>query len=312
MSYSQFIILIYLLYTFYIGRKTNMELLQLKYFCTAVQEGSINAAARKLRMTQPPVSIQIKLLEKELGCILLERGNRSLKLTDEGKILYERAVRVLSMTESAGVAVSDCHNSNSGTLRIGVVSSLSEMAANLWFKGFSETHANVNYELTEGTTYEMIDLLTNRVLDVVLIRTPFSARGLNCYSLAQKKMIVTGTEKFMTGFGREITVQQVSTLPLIMYRRWSGIIDREFAAKGYKPRLVCLADDARTCVSWAKAGLGAAVVPSDMKKSGLPRNLLTSEIIGIKPGAAPTIAVNEGGCDTKIGREFVQYFKSLG
>lgn len=52
-----------------------MDLKQLSYFVTVIQEGTISGAARKLHLTQPPLSAQMKLLEEEAGCLLFERGS---------------------------------------------------------------------------------------------------------------------------------------------------------------------------------------------------------------------------------------------
>lgn len=74
-----------------------MDLKQLKYFVTVAEEGTISAAAKKLFMSQPPLSIQMKLLEQELGCPLFERGQKHIRLTDTGKLLYDRAQNILKM-----------------------------------------------------------------------------------------------------------------------------------------------------------------------------------------------------------------------
>ena len=63
-----------------------MEMKQLKYFVTIAQEGTFSAAAKKLHMTQPPLSYQIQLLEEELRVSLLNRGARKTELTDAGKV----------------------------------------------------------------------------------------------------------------------------------------------------------------------------------------------------------------------------------
>lgn len=61
-----------------------MDIRQLKYFLTIAEEGQITSAARKLQMAQPPLSQQLKQLEEELGVKLVERGPRSIQLTDAG------------------------------------------------------------------------------------------------------------------------------------------------------------------------------------------------------------------------------------
>ena len=62
-----------------------MELRQLSYFTTIVNEGNISQAAKKLNISQPPLSHQMKLLEAELGVTLFERGSRRIRLTPAGK-----------------------------------------------------------------------------------------------------------------------------------------------------------------------------------------------------------------------------------
>lgn len=286
-----------------------MELLQLTYYTAVVEAGTINGGAKKLGMTQPPVSTQIRLLEKELGCTLFERGSRQIRLTEEGRLFYERAVRILRMTQSAAAAVADGCRAEKGTLRVGVVSSLADLAAEKWFRGFARLYPLVNYEVTEGSTYELLDKLQNRLLDVALVRTPFSARGFTCFHLAPEDMMVMGTGELLSSLPEAVTLKEAASLPLVLYRRWAEVLDRAFAAQGCKPRVLCVADDARTCVAWAAAGLGAAVVPADMMAVSAAADLTARPLRGLVPAAETTLAMNEGGCDTAVGRAFAAYFK---
>ena len=75
-----------------------MDLKRLYYFVTVVNEGNISHAAKKLHMSQPPLSTQMRLLEKELSCTLFERGSRQIRLTEAGKLLYERALTMLELS----------------------------------------------------------------------------------------------------------------------------------------------------------------------------------------------------------------------
>lgn len=287
-----------------------MELLQMKYYKAVVEAGSINGAAKVLRMTQPPVSMQIRLLEKELGCTLFARGNRKIKLTEEGKIFYDYVVRILNMTESATTSVLDCHTANMGTLHIGVVSSIAELAVQRWFKGFSQKYPLVNYEIYEGDSYGILEKLKTRVIDVAIIRRPFSARGVLTYSLAPQSLLAIGTKTYLQAWPEQITIKQLEALPLIVYRRWANILDNAFAVKGYSPRIICVAEDVRTCMSWAAAGLGVAIAPRDIWQSEPRKNLMVSTIKGLTPMAETTLVLNENGCDTAVGRAFAEYFRA--
>lgn len=101
-----------------------MELKQLSYFVAVAEEGSITAAARRLYISQPPLSTQMKLLEQELGCQLFERGRSAIRLTEQGAILYRHALTLLEISRAARDEVLSSTGEVRGTLRLGVVSSV--------------------------------------------------------------------------------------------------------------------------------------------------------------------------------------------
>lgn len=89
-----------------------MDLKQLQYFVTAADEGSISAAARRLYVTQPPVSVQIRQLEKEMGGPLFVRGGRVLELTDAGRALYRHASLLLSLSRVVRKMCAPCRQAS--------------------------------------------------------------------------------------------------------------------------------------------------------------------------------------------------------
>ena len=76
-----------------------MELKQMKYFKTIVEEGTITQAARVLHISQPPLSMQLKAIEEELDTILIERGHRHITLTPAGHLFYRRCNQKLNLYE---------------------------------------------------------------------------------------------------------------------------------------------------------------------------------------------------------------------
>ena len=101
-----------------------MDLKQLHYFVTVADEGSISGGAKKLFLSQPPLSIQLKSLEEELGCILFERGPRNITLTElpaflKGPFLNEKKENLVSKdlaerVDTKAVTVFDKASSLSG------------------------------------------------------------------------------------------------------------------------------------------------------------------------------------------------------
>ena len=76
-----------------------MDLRALHYFAVVAEELNITRASERLNMSQPPLSVQIKGLEEELGVQLFIRGKRHLTITDAGTHLYRRARQILELSE---------------------------------------------------------------------------------------------------------------------------------------------------------------------------------------------------------------------
>lgn len=82
-----------------------MELRQLEYFRVIAETESIHEAARRLNMSQPPLSYQLKQLEAELNVTLFERTRQGVRLTEAGKLLYDRSANLLEYVKSTELEV---------------------------------------------------------------------------------------------------------------------------------------------------------------------------------------------------------------
>jgi DNA-binding transcriptional LysR family regulator len=100
-----------------------MELRQLQYFVAVAEERHFGRAAQRLRMSQPPLSIQIKGLEAELGVRLLNRNTRQVTLTDAGSTFLERARTILGALKEAQDAARGAEHGTQGQLHVGFISS---------------------------------------------------------------------------------------------------------------------------------------------------------------------------------------------
>ena len=222
-----------------------MDFRQLLYFVTAVEEGSISAAARKLFLSQPPVTAQIKALEEELGCTLLVRGARAVRMTEEGRLLYDRAKAMLALRESAAEEIAGRVRSGGGTLRLGVVSSVAGTLLPGWLAAFHREKPRVVYELSEENTYHLLDMLRSGLLEVALVRTPFAAEGLEALPLQVEELVAAGRREHLPP-GGEVALEDLAQRPLLLYRRWEHIALRLFAERGLTSRLLLKGDGANT------------------------------------------------------------------
>lgn len=239
-----------------------MDLKQLQYFVYAADEGSISAAARKLFMTQPPLSVQILALEKELDCALFERGHHRLRLTEAGRTLYQHAVTLLSLSRVAEEDVRATQTGNHGVLRLGMVSSVGSTPVCEWLCGFAKLYPHINYELFEANTYELLEKLRAHLLQVAVVRRPFpDDEDLCCVPLSTEPLIAfIPPDLFEPDIA--LTWGSIARFPLILYRRWETIVRKKIEERSLTCAIRCLCDDARTAILLAERGLGVCIAPA--------------------------------------------------
>lgn len=143
-----------------------MELRQLKHFLTVGETGSITAAAKKLRLTQPALSRQIKALEEELDTALLERGAHSIALTPAGEVLLGEARKLLKLSDAMIEKVKA--TAAGEPLRVGYAPSLAGGFLSLAISRFTQFHPRVRVSLCDWSSAEMRSGLESGKLDLIV------------------------------------------------------------------------------------------------------------------------------------------------
>ena len=237
-----------------------MEIRQLEYFRKIAETGSINAAAKLLNMSQPPLSYQLKLLEEELGVRLFDRSRQGVSLTEAGKLLYQRSGELLQFADSAKFEVTQTGRRQ--VLRLGMTSTtvgpiLPKIAA------FTKAHPDVSFEVHDGSTFSMMDLLLRGILDVSVVRTPVQLDKVAHTVLCEEPMIAVSCPGSTES--EDIRLTALTQVPLILYRRYERFILNAFHAQNLEPNVLCVCDDARDAMQWAEQGLATAIFPQSME-----------------------------------------------
>lgn len=175
-----------------------MDIRTLQYFVTIVECGNFSIAAKKLHMTQPPLSKQIQNLESELDVLLMERGPRNITLTDAGKKLYEYAQSMIALSNIATQDIRDFSSGQKGQLRIGCASSCSSLLLSVIAKEFSIKYPDITYQIFEKNTFELIELLDQNIIEVALLRSPFpDHESLQSEIIMKERFVAVASSKFV-------------------------------------------------------------------------------------------------------------------
>ncbi|XVQ06993.1 LysR family transcriptional regulator [Spirillospora sp. CA-255316] len=154
-----------------------MELRRFRYFVAVVEQGGFTRAAAMLPMSQPALSQQIRILEREIGVPLLERGPGGATPTPAGIAFYERIRDVLAAVEAAKAAAHRAA-AEAETLRVGLAHPLPAEVHVLVIGAFREAYPHVHTTWHELTLATFDRPLLDGEVDVALIRTPLDSELL--------------------------------------------------------------------------------------------------------------------------------------
>jgi len=143
-----------------------------------------------------------------------------------------------------------------------------------YFLRFHKKYEKIKYEIYEGITPEIINLLKSGVIEIGIVRTPFESTGLNTIYMKSEPMIAAyNTDYDLDSLQNTISIRELEKKPLIIYRRFKDVVLTAFQREEINPDILCINDDSRTSLLWANAGLGIAIVPMSSKGLVMANNL---------------------------------------
>ena len=146
-----------------------MEIRTLRYFLAVAREENMTRAAEILHVTQPTLSKQLKSLEEELGKKLFTRHSFSIKLTDEGILLRDRAEDLVQMADKIEQEFLSLDDITGGELYFGLAESYQIKYLARAIKVFKEQYPSLHYHITSGDTEQIADKLDKGLLDFLVL-----------------------------------------------------------------------------------------------------------------------------------------------
>lgn len=278
-----------------------MDIRQMKYFKTIVEAGTISKAAKKLHMAQPPLSMQLKQLEDELGVVLLKRGNKQVELTDAGNRFYKRCLQILDLTE---LTKSELNQDYYNVLKIGITSSNSGFIQNKAVQAFILNHPEIHYSINEGSTYQILDLLLSHSIDIGIVRTPFDTSQVNTIYLNNEPMIAIGKDKYFKDDSNHL--KDFKDIPLIIHQRYLPFINDYCLDKQIQIKVKVTCDDGRTSLIWANSGIGVAIVPYNILNISFTNNLTYKVLLDDNLATSTVLITRKNESLSPIIKEFIE------
>ena len=252
-----------------------MELRQLRYVLVVADELHFGRAAERLHITQPPLTVAVKGLERELGVQLFDRTTRRVTLTAAGEAFRDRARAAVAELDAAAGDVADVAAGKSGKVKVGFVSSASYTTVPEALRAFRLHRPRVDLVLHPLTSGEQIEQLLDGDLDVGLVRDPGDVPGLHLELLSTEDLVAVIPENHPLARQEEIRPEDLQGEPMILfpYRLMPGFVSRVlrlFEPLAVPPAVVQQAIHQETVLGLVAAGLGMSVLPESVERFQMP------------------------------------------
>lgn len=245
-----------------------MELRHMRYFVVLAEELNFSRAAERLHISQPPLSRQIRELEQEIGARLFHRTKRQVELTPAGKVFLNKAYQILDQVEQASLSTRMSSTGMAGELRIGFTSVVQDLIPTL--QRYRKQFPQVGINLRHMTSYQQIEALHERQLDVAVITIPVGSNKIDVLPLKKWPLQLVLPEHHPLATRTKVHLADLRQETFIMTPKSTGhlfydLVMSVFEQAGFTPHITIQAHDMQTVMALVAGGMGVTLSPSPIE-----------------------------------------------
>lgn len=235
---------------------------QLEIFAEVAKQLSITKAAEALRMTQPAVSIQMKLLEQRCGIALTEIIGKKVYLTDAGRDLYETYQEIISRLDYIESSFKQRQGKYKGSLRISIVTTAQYFIPNLLGK-FHKHYPDVDIKLSVTNREAVIERLKRNEDDLVILSQIPKQLAIKKEPILYDKLVVVAHPKHPIAKEKSIRLKEILEEPLLIREKGSGTrmaMEKVFTQAKLKPNIIMELGSGEAIKQAAMSGMGVSLL----------------------------------------------------
>jgi DNA-binding transcriptional LysR family regulator len=245
---------------------------QLLAFMAVAKTLHFGRAAQQLRVSQPPLSQQVRQFEQWVGTPLLERSTRAVRLTAAGLSLYDAMARLMDEGETAVATAQRIAAGEAGALRLGFTPTAAYRLVPAAVGRYRAAHPAIHLALTEGTSAVLLDALEHGRIDVALMRWHDEMPDADlCFDkIDSEALVVALPAGHALARRRRIPIRLLDGIDLIGFARASSqyfhtLLAELFARNAVAPKQV-MESVLPTILALVEAGIGVAIVPASVRE----------------------------------------------
>ncbi len=256
-----------------------MEISQLEFFVSVVEERGFSKAAERVFRTQPAVSIAIRRLEEEIGTPLFERSQKSPVLTDAGQLLYDYARRILILRDQALEVVGELQTLKRGRVRIGANESTSLYLLPHLILDYRAKYPDVMVEISRHTSDRLPREVLDRNVDFALLANEPVDSQLENFPVLRDPLVLIVYPEHPLATCKSVTIEELGSEAFLAHNVKTGSrrkVMETFAAHHTPLNITLELATIETIKRFVQLKVGIAFVPLMCVEEELERGTLVS------------------------------------
>jgi len=278
-----------------------METRLLKYFTVLADELHFGKAAKKLHISQPPLSRQIKDLENELGVRLFDRTKRNVRLTEYGKYLKRESNKLFNHIEAMKNHLESMKNGSEGQIKIGYIADFMYSIFPDILSDLKRKYPKIETILVESDTGSQISSLRAGQLNIGFIRTPIDANDIIMEPIYEETFSLILAKSHPLSMRKHIPLRELADEPYIGFspecpQPLSRNVMNICSRAGFSPKVFIRSLQINSIVKLVEKNIGYAIVPIG-PKAVLKENVKSFELKNYPERAEISVAYNPESSD---------------
>jgi DNA-binding transcriptional LysR family regulator len=292
-----------------------INLNQLRVFYEAARSGSFTSAARKLCITQPAVTAQIKAFEDQCNLKLFKKKGRSLYLSEEGSTLFEYARKIFEYEREVEDVIEEMRKLKRGTLRLGTSKAYARYFMPFLISSFREAFPHIKVHLDEGSSLDIIHSLLELKNEVAVIARVEEDPNVTFLPFKRDRLVLILAPAHSMARKKSVTVEDLVNQPMIMKEMGSGTrkqVNELFTKKDLTPNVLMETSNTEFIKELVQRGEGISFLVEEAVAAEVrEKRLVAVSVAGEEPFLDVNIAYLKDQRLSHPARAFVDMLRKM-
>ena len=292
-----------------------INLNQLRVFYEAARSGSFTGAARKLFITQPAVTAQMKAFEDQCSLKLFKKKGRRLYLTDEGTTLYEYVRKIFDYEREVEDVIEEMRELKRGILRLGTSKAYARYFMPFLISSFREAYPHIKVYLDEGSSFDIVRSLVDLKNEVAVIARVEDDPNVTFLPFKRDRLVLILAQGHSLTKKKSVSVEDLVNDPMIMKEAGSGTrkrVNELFSAKGLSPNVLMETSNTEFIKQLVQRGEGISFLVEEAVAAEIrDKRLATVPLAGETPFLDVSIAYLKDQHLSHPARAFVEMLEKM-